>query len=229
MLKRLLIAILLTTTVMNSSLSYGAMNSTTTAALTHNSLPSILSSKRPNGLSGTVAKLAYQAYFKAKAEGVAKSNIMTIIDYSKPSNERRLWVVDVKNNKLIMNTLVSHGNKSGDRFAKSFSDKMHSHKTSIGLYITDKAYRGMHGLSLRLRGLDKGYNANALKRAIVVHGAHYVSTSAAKQRGTIGRSWGCPAVPQNEATPLINTIKGGSLLFAYYPDQSWLKNSKYLA
>lgn len=249
MTKKFFTAILLTGLALNSSFSFGALNSTNTAKFMpapsatttavfpsvvapvkkQNSLPSILSSNRPKGLNEKVAKLAYQAYHQAKTKGVAKSNIMTIIDYSKPSDERRLWVIDLKSNKMIMNTLVSHGKQSGERYAKKFSDRMHSHQTSIGLFVTDKTYHGHHGLSLRLRGLDHGFNANALRRAIVIHGASYVNYSLAKFQHKIGRSWGCPAVSQKEVRPLINTIKGGSIVFAYYPDSDWIKHSKYLA
>lgn len=178
-------------------------------------------------LKPEVAKLALKAYKKAKNQGYGNKDILTIIDYSLPSNKKRMWVVDLKNQKLLFHTLVAHGQKTGSLCAKSFSNKNGSHKSSIGLYQTAETYTGKKGYSLRLNGLDGQFNSNAYKRAIVVHGAWYVGEKMAKN-GRIGRSWGCPAVAPGLAKPIINTIKGGSLVFAYYPDQTWLKKSKFL-
>ena len=179
------------------------------------------------GLKPEVAKLAIKAYKNAKDQGYGNKEILTIIDYSLPSNQKRMWVVDLKHQKLLFHTLVAHGQNTGGLCAKSFSNKSGSHKSSIGLYQTAETYTGNKGYSLKLKGLDGQFNSNAYNRAIVVHGAWYVGESIAKQ-GRLGRSWGCPAVAPQLAKPIINTIKGGSLVFAYYPDQHWLKNSKFL-
>lgn len=178
-------------------------------------------------LKPEVAKLAVKAYQKAKDEGYANKEILTIIDYSLPSTKKRMWVVDLKKQKLLYHTLVAHGQNSGGLKATSFSNKNGSHKTSLGLYQTGQTYTGSKGYSLKLKGLDGQFNSNAYSRAIVVHGAWYVGEKIAKQ-GRLGRSWGCPAVAPELAKPIINTIKNGSLVFAYYPDQQWLNKSKFL-
>jgi hypothetical protein len=175
-----------------------------------------------------VVKLALVAYQKAKQQGLAKQDILTIIDYSKPSTERRLWVFDIKRGRELFNTWVSHGKNSGDNMAHNFSNSPGSLKSSIGVFITDQPYIGGHGLSLRIRGQEAGVNDNAYSRAIVFHGAKYVNGQTANSYGRIGRSWGCPAVDQNEIKPLIATIKDKTVVFAYYPDGHWLKSSRFL-
>lgn len=194
------------------------------ALVQFHSKPSILSSRLPSGLSSTVANLAYNAHLKAKLRGITHSDILTIIDYSMPSTSRRLWVLDLQHNKLLMNTVVSHGAQTGDLYAKSFSDQPGTHKSSLGVFVTDTTYDGHNGFSLRLKGLERGFNANAYSRSIVMHGAWYVDEGAHH----VGRSWGCPAVPARLAKSVINTIKGGSVLVAYYPDRNWLNHSQFL-
>jgi len=153
---------------------------------------------------------------------------LTVIDYSRPSTEKRLWVFDLRTRALLYEELVAHGSGSGDKMAKSFSNDAESHQSSLGLFLTDDAYEGKNGYSLRLRGLDAGFNDNAFDRAIVMHGAAYVSDDFARARGRLGRSWGCPALREGIAHEVIDTLKGHGLVFAYYPDPTWLAASKYL-
>ena len=153
---------------------------------------------------------------------------LTVIDYSKPSSERRLWVFDLKAKELIHEELVAHGQGSGANMATEFSNDDESHQTSLGLFVTRDTYVGKNGYSLRLDGLDRGVNDRARERAIVMHGAPYVSEAFVKANGRLGRSWGCPAISAAVAREMIDRVKGGGLVFAYYPDAGWLKTSKYL-
>ena len=153
---------------------------------------------------------------------------LTVIDYSRPSTEKRLWVFDLRSRELIYEELVAHGQGSGAVMASAFSNEADTHRTSLGLFKTDTTYVGKNGYSLRLDGLDKGVNDNARERAIVMHGAPYVSQAFVKSTGRLGRSWGCPAVSADVARQLIDRVKGGGLVFAYYPNAEWIKTSKYL-
>lgn len=153
---------------------------------------------------------------------------LTVIDYSKPSTEKRLWVFDLKSRELLYEERVAHGQGTGANMATKFSNTDESHQTSIGLFRTDSTYVGKNGYSLRLDGLDRGYNDRARERAIVMHGAPYVSDAFVKANGRLGRSWGCPAISELVAREMIDRVKGGGLVFAYYPDAEWLKTSKYL-
>ena len=180
-------------------------------------------------LNTSVLKLGLTAYSNAVKQGLGGKHILTIIDYSKPSSEKRLWVVDLKNNRVLMNTWVSHGRNSGGSMATSFSNQPGSLKSSVGLFLTDEPYEGGKGYSLRLRGLEKGINDNAYQRDIVIHGAWYVGPDVIRNSGQVGRSWGCPAVNPSLAKPLIDTIKNKTLVFVYYPDRQWIKHSVYLA
>jgi hypothetical protein len=157
----------------------------------------------------------------------AKKDILTVVDFSKPSSQKRLWVIDLNNNKVVFNDLVAHGQGSGGSMATEFSDINDSHQSSLGFYVTKDTYVGKHGRSLRLDGMDQGFNTSALARAIVVHAAKYVNAARAAA-GSIGRSWGCPAVPEQIAQPLINTIQGGTVLFVYAPLTNYLKGSTWL-
>jgi len=156
------------------------------------------------------------------------NNILTIVDYSLPASEKRLWVFDLEDKKLLFNTYVSHGIKSGALLSTLFSNKYDSKTSSIGVYRTEKTYYGRDGLSLRLDGLDSGFNSNASNRSIVMHGGWYVEEKFIKKYGRSGRSWGCPAVPLDMAKPIINAIKENSLLIAYYPSDDWLSKSRFL-
>lgn len=176
-----------------------------------------------------VLKVSLKAYNKAKQKGLTNKRFLTVIDYSKPSTEKRLWVFDLENGKTLFNTWVSHGRNSGGTYSTSFSNRPGSLKSSIGVFLTDNSYIGGNGYSLRLRGLERGINDNAYDRSVVVHGARYVNPDIIRRYGQIGRSWGCPAVSPTLSRSLINTIKGKSVLVAYYPDRNWLSHSKFLA
>ncbi len=153
---------------------------------------------------------------------------LTLIDYSKPSTKPRLWVYDLTTGKLLFTELVAHGKNTGDNMATHFSDTLNSRQSSIGLFVTSDTYVGSNGYSLRLDGLEPGFNTHARERAIVMHGAPYVSTQFASAQGRIGRSWGCPALREAVARQVIDTIRGGGVIFSYYPDQTWLKSSRFL-
>ncbi len=183
-----------------------------------------------DNINSTVLKTGLTAYARAHSVGLGAKNLLTIIDYSKPSTERRLWVVDLRNGKVLFNTWVSHGRNSGNVSATSFSNQPGSLKSSIGVFLTTReAYVGSNGYSLRMRGLENGINDNAYRRDIVFHGAWYASGNVARKYGILGRSWGCPAVSEEAARPLINTIKDNTLVVAYYPDRNWLRRSAFVA
>ena len=180
------------------------------------------------GLSPQVLSLALDAAEWARREGISPPpSVLTVIDYSLPSTEPRLWVLDLERRRLLFRELVAHGAGSGDDVATRFSNTEGSRQTSLGLFQTADTYEGGNGYSLKLRGLEPGTNDRAYERTIVVHGAWYVSGEHARRWGRLGRSWGCPALPLAKARPVIDTIKGGSLLFAYYPDPTWLRGAAY--
>ncbi len=156
------------------------------------------------------------------------NTILTVIDYSLPSNEKRLWVFDLKQKKLLFHTYVAHGIKSGALMTDYFSNKNDSKASSMGVYKTEKAYHGREGLTLRLEGLEKGFNDNAMSRSIVMHGGWYVDENFIKKYGRPGRSWGCPALPLELTEPIIKTIKNHSLLVVYYPSDHWFSSSRFL-
>lgn len=183
-----------------------------------------------DNLDSDVLKLSLNAYVNARRRGLDNKQLLTIIDYSKPSTERRLWVVDLKNAKVLFNTWVTHGQNSGSVNATSFSNRPGSLKSSIGVFLTTReAYVGENGYSLRMQGLEPGFNDNAYRRDIVFHGAWYAADNVIKKYGLLGRSWGCPAVNEETARPLIDTIKNNTLVVAYYPDRHWLRSSSFLA
>lgn len=181
------------------------------------------------GLQGDVLRLALDARSCAAERGLLRRpNILTVIDYSIPSVEPRLFVFDLQKKKLLYRELVAHGKNSGGNLTKYFSNSHGSLATSIGLFVTADTYIGSNGYSLRLRGLERGVNDQAMNRAIVMHGASYVSRVAINALGRLGRSWGCPAVRKEIARKLIDTVKGGSPIFAYYPDEQWLSASTFV-
>jgi hypothetical protein len=181
------------------------------------------------GLRSDVLKLALTAARRAEDNGlVPKRNLLTVIDYSLPSSQPRLFIFDLTAHKLLFRELVAHGKSSGGNIANFFSNSPGSLATSLGLFVTADTYNGGNGYSLRLRGLEEGVNDMAWDRAIVLHGASYVSNEAVKVLGRLGRSWGCPAVRPEISQKIIDTIRGGSPVFAYYPDQSWLSTSAFL-
>lgn len=181
-----------------------------------------------SNLNPTVLKASLTAYLKAREQGLDHKQLLTVVDYSKPSTERRLWVIDLKNAKVLFNTWVSHGKNSGTVNATSFSNQASSLKSSLGVFVTRDTYFGGKGYSLRIQGLEKGINDNVLRRDIIFHGAWYASPQVAKERGMLGRSWGCLAVSEDTIKPLVDTIKNDTLVVAYYPDKQWLRNSAYL-
>jgi hypothetical protein len=175
-----------------------------------------------------VIGLAVQAAECAQTQGGQPADRLAVIDYSKPSSEPRLWVFDTVNRKLLFQELVAHGKNSGDANATKFSNAPDSLASSLGLFRTSDTYTGKNGYSLRMTGLEPGVNDQAMARAIVIHGAAYVNEAMAKVAGRIGRSWGCPAVRTAIAHKLIDALKGGQMVFSYYPDKRWLTSSNYL-
>jgi hypothetical protein len=154
---------------------------------------------------------------------------LSVIDYSRPSTEPRLWVFALETGRLLYKELVAHGRETGGNLAAHFSNEPDSHQSSLGLFLTLDTYVGQNGYSLRLRGLEPGTNDRALERAIVMHGAAYVNDRIGEMMGRLGRSWGCPALRTEIARSLIDEIKDGGLLFSYYPDRRWLVNSPFLS
>jgi hypothetical protein len=177
-------------------------------------------------LSKDAYTFAVKGYKNLVAAGViTKPDILSIIDFSLPSSEKRLFILDMHTGRLLFNTYVSHGRNSGIEQATKFSNDMNSFQSSLGFYVTGKSYKGEHGFSLKLAGLEKGINDNALDRGIVIHAAKYVNEKMARKRGYIGRSLGCPAIPVSLHRPIIQKIKDGSCLFLYGPDTSYTAKS----
>lgn len=191
-----------------------------------NSEAKALSQKAPK-LKPKIIKLALAAYNKARSKGEVRKPILTVIDYSLPSSKQRMWVFDLKHNTLLYNTFVAHGKNSGQTTPNHFSNKQSSLQTSLGTYVTRDTYIGKKGISLNLKGLEKGFNDNAYTRRVVIHGAWYVEPNFIKGAGMAGRSWGCPAIAQSIAKPIINVLKGGSVVFSYYPDKNYLSHTRY--
>lgn len=177
-----------------------------------------------HGLAREAFEYAFRGYKTLVNEGrVAKADVLTVADFTKSSREKRLYILDVENQQIIMQTYVAHGRNSGGEYATSFSNAPESHKSSLGFYVTKNTYRGGHGLSLILDGVEKGINDNAEARKIVVHGASYIGSDDLK-----GRSFGCPAVANKLSKKVIQTIKDGSVLFIYHPATSYLNKSRIL-
>lgn len=178
------------------------------------------------GADPRVIEMALSAMRCAQANGQGvDARRLGVIDFSVSSSQPRLWVFDLAKKRLLFHTLVAHGAGSGGDLPTNFSNRNNSHASSIGLYLTHQTYYGHRGLSLRMAGLDKGFNDAAMKRAIVLHGAPYVNEKVVKALGRLGRSWGCPALPKKQTRPIINVMKNGQFLFAYYPDKRWITQS----
>lgn len=180
------------------------------------------------GLSQEAMLYAFKGHQLLANRGQLENDaILTVVDFSQPSSKKRMYIIDVKNFKVLMNTYVAHGKNSGLQFAEKFSNKIESLQSSLGFYVTKETYFGKHGLSLRLSGKDRGFNDNAEKRAVVIHGAQYIGESRA-DAAFMGRSFGCPAVPQAQSSKVINIIKNGTCLFVYHPSKTYLQKSTIL-
>lgn len=171
---------------------------------------------------------AFMGYTHLKEQGKIKKDLLTVVDFSKSSNTKRLWIIDMATKTVLYNTLVSHGRNSGNEFATAFSNEANSYKSSLGFYATGEIYTGKHGKSLRLDGLEKGINDNARARAVVMHAADYVSEDFANRHSRIGRSLGCPALPNHLNKEVIDLIQGKSCLFIYHPTKEYSAATKLL-
>ncbi|NNM52794.1 MAG: murein L,D-transpeptidase catalytic domain family protein [Pseudomonadales bacterium] len=199
----------------------------TQAAWANESLLSVLTKTAPS-INTTVLQMAIEAMDCAVASGIPPSSRLAVIDYSRPSSEPRLWVFDLKSRTLLFDELVAHGRNTGDNLAHYFSNEPGSLASSLGLFRTAETYRGDNGYSLRMDGLERGFNDRARERDIVLHGASYVDPKFARNLGRLGRSWGCPAVRLGIARQVIDALKSGQFIFSYYPDQRWLTTSHFL-
>lgn len=164
--------------------------------------------------------VAIEGFYKFKEKGFFQKNILTLIDFSQSSNSKRLWIIDLDTDEVLLNTYVAHGKNTGEEFASHFSNKTESYQSSLGFYATAEIYNGKHGSSLKLDGLQKGLNDNARERAVVMHGADYVSEKFIKDNKRLGRSLGCPAVPVELNDKIISLIKDKSCLFIYHPSKT---------
>jgi L,D-transpeptidase catalytic domain len=181
------------------------------------------------GLSKDVFYSAVKGYnYLLQKNLIKNTDVLTIIDYSKSSSQKRLYVLDMNSGKILFNTLAAHGKNSGMDYATDFSNEESSNKTSLGFFITSNTYMGNNGYSLRLQGCEKGINNRAMERAIVMHGAGYVNENFVQSNGYLGRSHGCPAVPQQISKSIIDVIKNGSCLFLYHPTKKYTTASKIL-
>lgn len=181
------------------------------------------------GLSRTAFEYAWKGYqYLLQHNKIARTDLLTICDFSQSSAQKRFYIIDINKGALLTNTYVAHGKNSGGEYANKFSNIPESLQSSLGFYVTQQTYQGEHGLSLRVNGLEPGFNDNAFARSIVIHGAAYVDAARAKYGMFMGRSFGCPALPQNESSRIIQTIKNGSCLFIYHPSKDYLQRSKIL-
>ncbi|HXB45847.1 MAG TPA: murein L,D-transpeptidase catalytic domain family protein [Puia sp.] len=181
------------------------------------------------GLSHQAFAYALKGYtYLMEHHWLSRTDIISICDFSQSSRNKRMYVVDLEQKKVLINTYVAHGRKSGSEFARTFSNSRSSHKSSLGFYVTEKTYFGDHGLALKIHGVEKGFNDRAGSRNIVVHGSEYVGPDFIRCNKFNGRSFGCPAVPLSEADELIQTIKNGSCLFIYHPTKKYIARSKIL-
>src|SRR6476620_1707511 len=164
-----------------------------------------------------VLSTALDGFYLLKQKGHVQKDILTLVDFSLSSNTKRLWVIDLEKKVVLFQTLVAHGRNTGEEFAKEFSNQAESFKSAVGFYATGEIYKGKHGLSLKLDGLEKGLNDNARNRKIVIHASDYVSEDFILKKNRLGQSLGCPALPKELTPKIINTIKNKSCLFIYHP------------
>lgn len=184
-------------------------------------------SRAAPGLDREVLRHALAAMQCAVNNGQPAAQRLAVIDYSRPSTERRLWLFDLQRKRVLLRDYVAHGRRSGENYATQFSNSLGSYQTSLGLFRTAESYHGKHGYSLRMDGLQPGVNDRARERAIVIHGAPYVDPRLAQSQGRIGRSLGCPAVRPEVARMVVDKLKGGQFLFAWHPRQAWARNAAY--
>jgi hypothetical protein len=182
----------------------------------------------PAGLTPAVWQMAQSAYRQARDQGVAQRQFLAVIDYSKPSGQKRLWVVNMHDGEVIAYAHVAHGKGSGMDTPFKFSNRMQSNASSIGVFVTGPSYWGDRGLSLRLNGLEPGINDRVLDRGVVLHGSRYVSPEIAATQGRVGRSLGCPAVSEEVALQLVPMLEGGAVLFAWYPEPTWIERTRWI-
>ncbi len=175
-----------------------------------------------------VFKNAISGYDKLDVDGKISNPLLTVIDFNLSSTEKRMWILNMDTQEVVFNTYVAHGRNTGGEFAKNFSNKVNSHQSSLGFYVTGDTYYGKNGLSLYLDGMEKGFNSKARERYVVIHGADYAEPSFIKKYGRLGRSYGCPSVPNKIAKELINTIKGKSVVYIHKSNENYLKNSGFL-
>lgn len=182
-----------------------------------------------SGLSEKAFEYGWMGYYKLQKKGLLhNTNILTICDFSQSSSEERMYVIDVRSKKLLYRTFVAHGINSGEEFANSFSNSDESCKSSLGFYVTSNTYMGSNGLSLRIQGVDRGFNDHAARRNIVIHGASYVSLRILHKYGVMGTTFGCPAIPAEMTDQIIPAVKNGSCFFIYYPSKKYLSQSTVL-
>jgi hypothetical protein len=163
-----------------------------------------------------------------KTGAADRPNMVALIDYSRPSTEPRLWVFDLEKRQVLFEELVAHGKNSGGKYAVNFSNQAGSLMSSLGVFVTGGTYQGQHGYTLRLHGLEPGFNDNSYARAIVLHGASYVNSGICRRQGRLGRSHGCPAVRNTVSKRIIDTIRDGAVLVSYYPQSKWLRKSAFV-
>jgi hypothetical protein len=211
-----------------------ATNATATAEVANASASAFDAASWDDAAIGDINPTVFETALHAAANAVQRGDVadpgtLTVIDFSRRSTEKRMWVYDLRSHTLLFDELVSHGRGSGQALATAFSNDAESNRSSLGLYRTGETYMGKHGYSLRLDGLEPGFNDHARQRAIVMHAAEYVNAAAARAQGYLGRSLGCPALRPEIAKSVIDAVKGGGLLFAYYPDPRYLQTSRYLS
>ena len=185
-------------------------------------------SRAAPGLNKEALRHAMAAMQCAVNNGAQPAQRLAVIDYSLPSTARRLWIFDLKRQRVLLRDFVAHGRQSGENLATRFSNSEGSHQSSLGLFRTAESYQGKHGYSLRMDGLEPGINDRARERAIVIHSASYVDPRLVRSQGRIGRSLGCPAVRPEVGRMVVDQLKGGQFMFSWYPDRRWLQNSAYL-
>lgn len=189
--------------------------------------PQIVNSKQE--IDSVIFALAFRGYAQLYEQNkLSNDSILTIIDYTKSANEKRMWVINLNTHKVLFHEWVAHGKNTGMLYARNFSDIPESHQSSLGFMITGKIYKGKHPNSLKLHGVEKGVNSNAFDRGIVIHGANYASPSFIASNGHLGRSYGCPSVRMEISDTLVKTLQGGSCVFSYSNKANYISQSKYL-